>query len=266
MAALEGSRDVSLVAYMLPKGQVLDALCRAAHAGAHVRVRLEGDIYKDDGGVDAVNRAAVAALRAGGADASIVHPDDASKDAMVHAKAAVVDGALFLDDRNWPDDGEDTIVRADSVRDGSIAWTKRESLASEAKLLEAGQRGDDAMVESESFGASNRVFDTLDRLARDGAHVRLLVCARDLQENVRERKALEKLLADGVAVRTTRDAEKFAVLNGARAWIGSANATAAFAEPDQSDWGARTDAPDIVSHLRSAFDARWAAALRMQRK
>ena len=40
------------------------ALRKAAKAGAHVRVQLEGYIYKDDGGVGAANTAAITKLRA----------------------------------------------------------------------------------------------------------------------------------------------------------------------------------------------------------
>ena len=116
---------------------------------------------------------------------------------MLHCKAALVDGTLFLDDRNWPDDGADTIVRDDFPRDEQIvrdavagavdaptpffAVAKREALASEARLLHEAHAGDDVIVESESFGANNRVYSAIDALRRAGAHVRLLVSARDLR-------------------------------------------------------------------------------------
>ena len=61
-------------------------------AGARVRVRLEGYIYKDDGSVTAANAAAIAQLRAAGADAQLVHPQQNASDAMLHCKAALVDG------------------------------------------------------------------------------------------------------------------------------------------------------------------------------
>jgi hypothetical protein len=275
LRALDGAHDVTLTAYMLPAGRVLDGLMVAAKAGAHVRVRLEGYIYKDNGGIGAVNAAAIAQLRAAGADAQFVHPDKDSPDAMLHTKAALIDGTLFLDDRNWPDDGGDTIVRdtfpsdaqmvADAV-DGKEDWptpffavAKRESLASEARLISAARPGDDVIVESESFGANNRVDKAIDAAAHAGAHVRLLVNARDLQGNASENGALEKLAADGVDVHVCDADEKFAVLNGTRGWLGSTNATVAFNHPDELDWGVRTDAPQIVSHLREVFEKRWAA-------
>ncbi|HTX56349.1 MAG TPA: phospholipase D-like domain-containing protein [Candidatus Acidoferrales bacterium] len=276
LSALQSARDVSLIAYTLPSGRVLDGLVSAAKSGARVRVRLEGYIYKDDGTVSGANAAAIAALRAAGADARLVHPDAKARDAMLHCKAALVDGTLFLDDRNWPDDGADTIVRDDFASDAQIvrdavagredaptpffAVAKRESLASEARLLHEAHRGDDVILESESFGADNRVYAALDAAGRAGAHVRLLVSARDLQGNANERGALEKLARDGVAVRVCDDDEKFAVVEGTRGWLGSSNATAAFDHPDQIDWGARTDAPPILDHLRQAFEQRWATA------
>ncbi len=276
LSRIERARDVSLIAYTLPKGRVLDGLAAAAKAGTHVRVRLEGYIYKDDGGVTAANAAAIAELRAAGADAQLVHPDQRAPDAMLHCKAALVDGELFLDDRNWPDDGADTILRDDFSRDARIvadavveredaptpffAVAKRESLASEARLLNEARRGDDVIVESESFGANNRVYSALDALGRADAHARLLVSARDMQGNANEQGALRKLSADGVSIRVCDADEKFAVVRESRGWIGSANATASFDHPDQFDWGARTDAPAILAHVRRTFEERWQQA------
>ena len=275
LAALHGAHDVSLTAYTLPAGRVLDGLAAAARGGAHVVVRLEGYIYKDGGSVTAANAAAVAELRAGGADVRLVHPTSDAHDAMLHAKTAVIDGTLFLDDRNWPDDGGDTILRDDFSADVRLAAdisrgrqdapmpffaiAKREALASEARLLNEARAGDDVIVESESFGAGNRAYNAIDAAARRGAHVRLLVNARDAQGNANETAAIAKLKTDGVAVRTCDADEKFAIVRGARGWIGSANATAAFDHPDQFDWGARTDAPSILEHASAVFDARWNA-------
>ncbi len=276
LSSLAAAREIALTAYTLPAGRVLDGLAAAAQAGAHVRVRLEGYIYKDDGSVTAANAAAIAKLRAAGADAQLVHPTQSAPDAMLHCKAALVDGTLFLDDRNWPDDGADTIVRDDFARDEQIvrdavaggedtptpffAVAKREALASEARLLHEAHAGDDVIVESESFGANNRVYSAIDALGRQGAHVRLLVSARDMRGNANEQGALKKLARDGVGVRVVDADEKFAVVEGTRGWIGSANATVAFDHPDQLDWGARTDVPSILAHLRQRFDERWQSA------
>ncbi|HTZ54367.1 MAG TPA: phospholipase D-like domain-containing protein [Candidatus Acidoferrum sp.] len=276
LRALERAHDVALMAYTLPAGRVLDGLAAAAKAGAHVRVRLEGYIYKDDGDVGSTNAAAIAELRAAGADAQLVHPDKNATDAMLHCKAALVDGELFLDDRNWPDDGADTVVRDNFPSDAQIvrdafdgkqdpptpffSVAKRESLAAEARLLYSARAGDDVIIESESFGANNRVYGAIERAAHSGAHVRVLVNTRDLQGNANEQGALKKLAADGAEVRVCDGDEKLAVIEGTRGWLGSANATVAFNHPDQLDWGVRTDAPAIVAHLRQAFERRWSAA------
>lgn len=276
LSAMRRARDVSVVAYTLRPGRLEDALVAAARRGAHVRLRLEGQPYKDTAGeLQANNAQAIAALRAAGADAREVDVPG-SHEAPLHAKAVVADAAVFLDDRNWADDGEETIVRDDFSTDRRAAIDavngkgdnanrcfsirQRDALASEARLLYHARRGDDVIVESESFGAYNRVFRALESAARNGARPRLLVSARDLQGNVRERAALARLAGDGVRVRTTGADEKFA-LAARRGWIGSANASAALHHPDQLDWGLRTDQRHVIAHLRGVFETRWKNAL-----
>ncbi|MBV8637532.1 MAG: hypothetical protein JO322_05560 [Candidatus Eremiobacteraeota bacterium] len=276
VGALQHARDVTLTAYTLPQGAVLDALASAAKRGAHVRVRLEGYIYKDDGTVDAANADAIERLRGAGADAQLVHAAVDAPDPMLHLKGAVVDQSVFLDDRNWPDDGGDTIVRDDfaldagMVRDAAsgvedrstpfFSVRKRESLSSEARLINEAQKGDDVIIESESFGGANHVYTALDDAAKRGAHVRVLVAARELQGNANEQTAIDRLVHDGAAVRVCEADEKFAVVRESRGWLGSANATAAFDHPDQLDWGLRTDDANILTHLHAAFESRWTTA------
>jgi phosphatidylserine/phosphatidylglycerophosphate/cardiolipin synthase-like enzyme len=274
LTALRRGADVSLVAYTLPPGRILDALDAAARRGAHVRVRLEGYVYKDDGAVGARNEVALAALRAAGADAQLVHPSAGGAEPVLHLKGLTVDGALFLDDRNWPDDGADTIIRDDFagdaalVRDAaagredratsSFSVRKRQSLALEARLIGEARAGDEVIVESESFGDRNPVYDALRVAAKRGAHVRVLVSARDASANAAEAGAIRKLHEAGAQIRVCDADEKFAVVNGARGWIGSANATAAFEHPDQLDWGARIDDGGVIAHVAHAFEERWA--------
>jgi phosphatidylserine/phosphatidylglycerophosphate/cardiolipin synthase-like enzyme len=271
LAALGNAGDVCVLAYTLRRGPVLDALEAAAHRGAHVRVRLEGRPYDDkSGGLERWNARIVSELRRAGADAQLAGHDDAP----VHAKAIVADAALFLDDRNWG--AKDFIVRDDDAADAndviaattgapvgalrdSFAMQKRGALHSEGQLLRGALAGDDTIAESESFGCCNAAYDALDALGRAGAAPRLLVAARDLRRNHRERSALERLRADGVRVRVCQDSEKFA-LAGNRAWIGSANATAPFATPDTIDWGLRTDDPTIVASARERVEEQWKRA------
>jgi phosphatidylserine/phosphatidylglycerophosphate/cardiolipin synthase-like enzyme len=276
LAALRAARNVTLTAYTLPAGRVLDGLIAAAAAGARVRVELEGEIYKDDGTIAGANAAAALRLRGAGADVRFVHEASGSSEPLLHAKTASIDGTLFLDDRNWPDDGEDTIVRDGFAADARIvrdavagrtdaptpffAVAKREALASEARLIDEARAGDAIVAETESFGPGNRVDAALERAAQRGVRVRLLISERDARGNSNERAAIERLRRDGAQVRRCAADEKFAVVRGSRGWIGSANATAAFSHPDQIDWGARTDAPEIIAHLRQAFARRWSSA------
>lgn len=277
LQAIHGAHDIALLAYTLPAGRVEDALVEAAHRGAHVTVRLQGQFVKSAAAeLSAANAAAIAALRAAGADAREVDLVGSS-DAPLHAKAVLADGALYLDDRNWPDDGQDTIVHdtfasdaasiADAVHGHGdppspfFAIDKRDSLTLESRLLYGARTGDDVVVESESFGKGehNKVFWALEHLASQGVHTRLLVASRDLQNNTHERDSLDELQKAGVDIRITDADEKFALV-GNRGWLGSTNASAAFDEPDQLDWGARTDQPPIVTHLRAVFEARWSGA------
>src|SRR5271165_952142 len=193
VAALERARTIRLAAYILRSGRLLDALETAAQRGARVRVDLEGEPYARDTAMrarlHALNCASAAALRERGARVDV---HDAS-DAPLHVKAAVLDGALFLDDRNWPQDEADTIVRtttrADVARvrsalDGkprsgrSLATRKDAALALEAQTIRSAG-ADRIECESESF-APSPVSRALLEQARRGARVRLLICERDL--------------------------------------------------------------------------------------
>jgi hypothetical protein len=193
-------------------------------------------------------------------------------------KALIADGTLFLDDRNWPGDGRDTILATDdpgavaAVRSAlageppgpggprGFATVKRRALALEAWTLAAGAgdptggaRADRVECESESFGPGG-VCDALRHRAEAGAHVRLLVASREL--NAPEVRALRGLQAAGADVRLGDRSEKIA-LAGGRAWVGSANATAA--APATLDWGYATSAPDLVATLKVRFEESWSA-------
>jgi len=272
LLALESARTVDLTASLLARGKkgVLAALETAAERGARVRVRLESEPYDPSGsGARArANASMVAEMREHGVDAGLAQGDPA---APLHLKAAIVDGRLFLDDRNWLADGRDTIVttrdagdaaavraamRGERGKPAGIAIRKREALALEADTIRRSGSGEVA-VESESFG-SGVVADALLERAKAGEAVRLLVSSRDIHGE-REARVLERLRAAGAQVRVEsggRD-EKLCVA-GERAWVGSANATTGF--PDTVDWGARTGSASMVGVLRSTFERNWAAA------
>jgi hypothetical protein len=259
LAALNGARTITFLAYTLGPGRVEEALAAASRRGASVSVRLEGQPYADPGGsLLAENRATIATLQRAGVDARLVH-ERGSNDPPLHTKAICTDRACFLDDCNWSSDAAGTIVRCVSDSSDEPAMQKRDALALEARLLAHARAGDDVILETESCGGENPVYAALDALGKAGVSPRVLVSARDLKNNPRERAALVRLIRDGVRVRTCDADEKFALAR-TEGWLGSANATAAFARPDQLDWGARTADPTIVAHLRERFDARWRAA------
>lgn len=282
LAAMHSARDIALTAYTMPKGPVLDGLVSAAERGASVRVRLEGWVYKDraadgsPGPVLQANLAAIKALRDAGADAQLEHPIQSDGERVLHMKSAIVDDAVYLDDRNWPDDGQDTIVRDDFGDDVAAVKNaaaipgpepsaflnvyKRPSLLTEARLLWDARRGDDVIVETESFGYGDSAYTALGCAAKRGAHIRVLVSQRDLQGNLSEERAIAKLAGPNIEFRSCDGDEKFSVLNGKRGWVGSSNLSGAFSNPDQIDWGLRTNNPEVLAHVGAAFDQRWKSA------
>jgi hypothetical protein len=189
------ARNIAAEAYTL-HGPVLFALEAAARRGANVRVRLEGRPFDDPKGKLAAENARLAGeLKACGAKATLAHP--------LHAKALDLDGALYLDEKNWQ--RNDLVLREnDAAKALDVATIKHDALAREARLLGDSGRGDDAVVESESFGCCNAVYAALRELARAGASPRLLVAQRELRGNEREAEVLEKLANDGVRVRVCK--------------------------------------------------------------
>lgn len=247
--ALSRAQTISLVAYQLPYGAILDALKDAARRGARVGVNLEARPFPDRGGGIALhNRHVVDDLRRSGVDARLV---DDRGDAPLHAKAARIDGVLYVDDVNFANRG--TLLRI-TANSPSPVWSKGRALAIEAALLERSRRGDAVEVETESIGGGNAVYGRLLRLGLAGEHPRLLVSSEAVTG--KERTRLVRLAQAGVEVRTCSADEKFA-LSGQRAWIGSANATAPYPNPDTVDWGLATHNRSIVRHLRAQFESRW---------
>jgi hypothetical protein len=248
--AVERARTVSLVAYQLPRGELLDALERAAQRGCRVRVRLEAKPYPDPSdGILRHNRSVVRELRQCGADAGFA---DVDAGAPLHAKAVEVDRTLYLDDVNFAKNG--TLLRVCGRT--NIAWNKRAALDSEKRLLERRGNGDRVEVESESIGAGSVIYSALLRLGMTGPHPRLLISREAITQQ--ERKLLGRLENCGVEVRDCSANEKFAV-SGARGWIGSANATSSYPNNDV-DWSLVTQSRVIVNYLRKSFESRWQRA------
>jgi len=204
-------------------------------------VRLERDPLDDAAGtLHRVNAAALAALRAAGANAEAT----AAGEPMLHLKAAVVDGEAWLDDRNWAGGSHERIVRdtepddvtavASAVAGGPgadqhLATTKAACQRLEADVI-GGAGAAPLAVESESFG-NGAIYNAL--LGRAKAHqpTRVIVAGREVAEprNHTERAHLARLAALGVDVRVGDPKhgdlnEKLAVAGNA-SWVGSANAT-----------------------------------------
>jgi hypothetical protein len=274
---LAHARSIVLTSYTLRAGVVLDALVDAARRGAEVRVRLEGDPLDDAAGsLHQANANALAALRAAGASASSTGPGEP----VLHLKAAVVDGAAWLADRNWAGRGAERVLRdtdADDVAavasavgggpgaDGHLATTKSGAQRLEADVI-AGAGNAPLAVESESFG-NGPIYGALLHRAEAHRPTRLIVAGREVAEagNRTERAHLARLAALGVEVRVGNplrgDLDEKLAVTAADAWVGSANATyARGAAGAQRDWGLATRDRTVGDGLRAAFERNWSAA------
>lgn len=267
-AALGSARSIALSAYTLAaNGATARALERAAERGARVHVVLEG---APAGGpaadVARANRDVAADLRRHGVAVRLA----AARDERVHLKAAVIDGAAYFDDRNWPA-GSDTIVRVAGRAAGAavcaalsgrpqstrgLALEKAAAVRLEATAVCEGC-GDRIDLETEAFGAS-AVSQALRARAAAGAHVRLLVSARAFAgATPAERSELRRVASAGVDIRLGGSGEK-ACVAGDRGWLGSANAD--IAPVPMLDWGVALHRGPLLQHLSRAFERDWRAA------
>jgi hypothetical protein len=249
LAEMARAKEITIEAYTL-HGPVLSAAEAAACRGAHVAVRLAGEPRGNrDERLARENERLAAQLCADGVDATLQNG--------LHAKEVRVDGALYLDGKNWHAD--DLVLRDGEAADASIATAKSDALGLEGRLLRGASAGDHVIIESESFGCCNAVYAALAKLGTSGAAPRLLVNEHDLRSNAREQHALDRLVSDGVSVRVCRDSEKLCAV-GDRAWAGSANATVAFGKWNEIDWGVTTGRRSIVHAVRQRLESQWSAA------
>ena len=209
--ALDAARSIRLGAYVLSDGAVRRALERAGDRGADVAVTLAGEPFAGAAAATFGARAAQAARRELEAHHVRVRVAGAGEPTL-HFKGAAIDGEAYLDDRNWTDDGADTVLRTSDAKAlatvaaaldgvaspaGALATDKPAALRDEAAAIANGS-GDRIDVESETFGRSAVSKALYDRLA-GGAHVRLLVTAReaDAASGTAERAALDRLAGRG---------------------------------------------------------------------
>ena len=137
---------------------------------------------------------------------------------------------------------------------------KRDALASEASVLARARRGDSVVVESECFGPGNAAYVAVRDAAQRGVRVRLLVNGARYRRDLSERTLLRDLSAAGVEVGLSASCEKFALVNGTAAWIGSANATIEPAANAQEEWSLQTHDPAVCARLSNNFEHRWHTA------
>lgn len=261
-ARIARAHDVAFGTYFLGAGPMRDALAAAARRGAHVEVTMQDAPYRDDGSREKLTLASAQALRAAGAQVTLLPRETAP----FHLKAAVCDGVAFLDDRNWARDEREVVVADTDPRDVSLirdalhghaganaglAARKDTALARETALIEGAPRDSPVTVETETLGASV-LSAALRRRALSGAPTTLIVGSASARD-ARERALLRGLRKAGVSVHTRGVNEKLA-LAGDRAWVGSANATRAFgATRAQIDWGMVTSDAGVVGAVRTAL-------------
>ena len=103
IAAVGEAQTVTLSAYTLSaRGKMSGALLAAAARGARVSVALDGNAF---GAAARSNAKTIAAFRSRGIRVHVT-------ERPLHLKAAVVDGTVFLSDRNWTDGrGREVVIR-----------------------------------------------------------------------------------------------------------------------------------------------------------
>lgn len=238
------ARNVALDVYVLRNPLLLYSLATAARSGANVTVRLGSPGAAPE---RAANAAVMRQLDAAGVH---VTAEPGFGPNALHAKTAIVDDAVYLDDRNFTGEESETIVVERSKRvDSNYARTKSAALQDEANMLRAAS-GHDVIVATESLGPG-LVVDALIERARRGDCVRVMY-----NPETRDRasaQAVARLRAAGVHVRLSAENHKIAVA-GDSAWIGSANASPGAAE--QREWG-MTVPKAVAARLRETLEYCW---------
>jgi phosphatidylserine/phosphatidylglycerophosphate/cardiolipin synthase-like enzyme len=263
IASIGAARTVTISAYTLsPRGKMSGALLAAAARGARVSVALDGSAF---GAAARSNARTIAEFNARGIRVHLT-------ERPLHLKAAVIDGAVFLSDRNWTSGrGHEVVIRDPYTGDRTTVerailgdpgsnehlWLRKaDALAAEARLV-AQRASHEVLVESESFGAGTPLYDALRARARAHDSVHLIVAAFEYRRSSAEQRAVAELEREGVHVRIGTSGEKLA-LDGSNAWIGSANATRGL--PNQVDFGFIFHNREIAAQLRAQYEENWNAA------
>jgi phosphatidylserine/phosphatidylglycerophosphate/cardiolipin synthase-like enzyme len=189
-----------------------------------------------------------------------------------HIKAAILDGQLYLSDRNWSSRVGDEIVVHDVIpgdrtlierallgeaRSNDHLWTRKaDALVAEAQMLHT-VRSRRVRLSSESFSAGTPVYEELLRRQAAGTTVLLLIASSEFRHSHSEQVAITRLTVAGVEVRLSVSNEKMAI-DGDHVWIGSANATRGL--PNQIEFGMIIGDSAIARRLMNQFDREWKVA------
>jgi hypothetical protein len=273
--AVAGARYAIVTAYTLPtRGGMTAALESLCRRGGRGDVILAGDQFIVGSSVRRnVDEVAQQLTQAGCSVRRATQP--------LHLKLAFVDGESYLADRNWGrsatvlhfEDQADRDLIAATLRNapgnnGVLATRKAEALKLEAEAIT--QSSGPLMVETESFGDNNPVYNAIAAALEQHRPVSLIVASAELRSGGRsggeggEAAALGRLLLIAASAKTpfvVREGSsnaKMALGAFGTAWIGSTNATAGY--PEQIDWGRQVREPLIRLELARRYAIDWADA------
>lgn len=262
---IAAAKTITIAAYSLKDTSPIVAdLAAAADRGARASVALS----RGFGMFVSTNRATAAFLENHHVRVHILESTTES----THVKVAIIDGEVYLSDRNWSPSDTRQIVIHDTVpgdrvlverailgdpgQNDHLWMRKADALAAEAEMLHV-RHSNLVRVSSESFGPGTPVFDELLARAEAGDHIELLVAPSEYRHTGREQIAVADLQSHGVEVRLSTADEKVAI-DGDFVWLGSTNAT--HGVPNQIDFGMRTSDKEIAHRLTAQFDAEWLSA------
>jgi hypothetical protein len=257
---ISAAETVTLTAYELSRNSdIVHLLIDAADRGAHVNVGLDADTV---GAAGAENDFLASHLE--------LHHINVHRLPMSHMKVAVIDGIIYLSDRNWPASSTEQIVVRDvdpsdrRVIEEAIVgshlgatnhlWTEKSSaLQAEAAVINS-RTSDEIDVESESFGAGTPVYEAMVYRADGGDRVKLLIAQREFAASAVEQRAVDMLHRHHIDVRLTHADEKMAI-EGYNVFFGSANATRGL--ETQADFGIALRDSTIATQLHAQFEREW---------
>jgi hypothetical protein len=251
------------VSTLSPRDDITHALLADAASKGHVHVILDG---RASGTARRTSHATEAKLRRAG-----VSVEYAQKPIL---QAMLIDGAAFLTDRDEHSGAHTDIMLEDdipadrsviahavagiSTSNNHLQTRKSTALAAEANVLN-GNASHDVSVESVSLDDAPSIFNALLTRREHGDRVRVILAKQTRKKHSsseEEQATVDRLTSAGIKVRVSTTAENLA-LDGARGWIGSADAIPALS--DHIDWGMTTNG-EMSAFLRKRFEEHWDTA------